>query len=224
MKRLIIALLSALFLLSSCASQNNDLEDSKAAADTTESLPQAIVTTETVTTEKAPELPVLVGLYVELNNDGNYTRLNEWHDEWVKGKDIAVFDVIPSAAESLYSRSYTQLWKQEAEKISPGTLPKPYLNVYYQLNDGTEINVDITSWKEAEGIIADGYIEIYLYDDIHQDGGWYSHLTEGTTDSETVISSVKITAGNSIEEVNSIIITAYIDGSSPASVSLFNGQ
>ncbi len=226
-------LVAAAIILSSCVKPiDSDITD--------ETLPQTdAVTTDAATkaeneeTTNAPEteeaeteapLPCLIGLYDELGAPGTYTRLSEWNDPWIQGKDIAVFDIIPSSEESLTDPSFQNLWKTESDKISPDAYVKPYLLLEYTLTDGTKESFTITGWKEAEEIIAKGHIEIYLYDDIHQDGGWYSHLTEADTNEETVISSVKLTAGKNIASVESIVISAYIEGSSPATVTVTNGK
>ena len=47
---------------------------------------------------------------------------------------------------------------------------------------------------------------------------------ENTTNENTVISSIKITAGKLIDSVKSITLTAYIEGSSGASVLISNGN
>lgn len=181
-------------------------------------------TTVEDTTEPLVTLPCLVGLYDDLENNGTYTRLYDWNEPWVKGRDIAVFDVIPSFESVLSGDDYKTLWNAEAKKLSSDSLPKPYFLLEYTLSDGTERSVDIYSWKEADAVTKEGYIEIYLYDDIHQeDGVWYYHLTENTTDENSVISSIKITAGDSISEVKHIRLTAFIEGSSGAPVDITNG-
>ena len=231
MKKLLVLLFAVSVLLSSCVKPvhkadedsivpESPKEDTEKVTDTEE--PETV--TEPVKTEAAKPLPCLVGLYDELGAPGTYTRLTEWNDPWVQGKDIAVFDIIPSSTETLTDPSFQNLWKTESNKISPYSYVKPYLLLEYTLTDGTKESITITSWKEAEEIITKGYIEVYLYDDIHQDGGFYSHLTEADTNEETVISSVKLTAGENIALVESIVISAFIEGSSPAAVTVRNGK
>lgn len=233
MKKLLVLLAVISLLLSSCIKPiDSDVSD--------ETVPLTdAVTTEEFTKEENEEttnvpeteeaeteapLPCLVGLYDELGAPGTYTRLSEWNEPWIQGKDIAVFDIIPSTEGTLNSPSFQTLWKTESDKISPDAYVKPYLLLEYTLSDGTKESFTITGWKEAEEVVTKGYLEVYLYDDIHQDGGWYSHLTEADTNEETVISSVKLTAGKNISSVESIVISAYIKGSSPATVTVINGK
>lgn len=227
MRRFLIILLVLSILLCSCRKIEQPApETSSDYVSETESISEEIKdTTEAVTTEYTPPLPCLVGLYDDLENNGTYTRLYEWNEPWQSGKDIAVFDVIPSVETELYSKSYKHLWKSEAEKLSDDCPVKPYFVLDYLLNDGSVFSVNISSYSDAEDIIKEGYLEIYLYDDINQeDGQWYYHLTKNTTNENTVISSIKITAGKLIDSVKSITLTAYIEGSSGASVLISNGN
>ena len=54
------------------------------------------------------------------------------------------------------------------------------------------------------------YLEIYLYDDYHQNGGWYSHVTEEEFNENTLLTSIKLTAGLEVEKIISdITLTAF---------------
>ena len=219
-KGLIFLLLFSLILVS-CGSNDKKGEETTFDTDNINIVVTEVTTSPPVT---EPPLPCLIGFYDELTVYGNYTRLSEWHEPWVLGKDIAVFDVIPSSEETLVGANYKKLWTEENNKISPDKLVKPYFLLEYTLKDGTEKSVEIRSYADAETVIAEGYLEVYLYDDIHQDGGWYYHLTENTSNGDSVISSFKLTAGKEIYSVSSIKLTAYIEGSSPAVIEITNGN
>lgn len=228
MKKLsIIAAFLLVAMLFSCRQiekEYQDSTDSTAFSDETTSETDAAGTNENTDTEPEVELPCLIGFYDDLENNGNYTRLTEWNDPWIIGKDIAVFDVIPSNENTLSSNSYKDLWIAESEKISNQQLVKPRFFIEYTMTDGSVNSREINSYKDAEAITDEGLIEVYLYDDVHQDGGWYYHLTEDTVNDDTVISSIKLTAGKDIEKVASILLTAYIEGSSPAVININNGN
>ena len=232
MKKLLLLTLTLSLFLTSCSlfrSQRieapvDDVQTTAADTTFTEETTEAETTQEETTKNEEP-LPCLIGFYDDLQNNGTYTRLTEWHEPWIKGKDIAVFDVIPSTEESLYSASYKRLWKEESAKVKENELVKPSFVLEYTLLDGTTRSVEISSYEDSEMITDEGYLEVYLYDDIHQeDGVWYYHLTKDTTDESTVISSFKLTAGENIESVSSIILKAKIDGSSEAVIEISRPQ
>lgn len=225
----IIAVLLLVTMLFGCRQIENEYENIPEITETeaiskeaTDTYPEE--TTESSTTELEEELPCLIGFYDDLENNGTYTRLTKWNEPWVSGKDIAVFDVIPTYAEELFSTSYVKLWTTSAKENCPDINVKPYFLLEYKLMDGKVITVDINDYEDAQNVTDEGYLEIYLYDDIHQDGGWYYHLTKETTDDNTVISSIKLTAGKNIEKVSFIRLTACFDGSAPAVIDIENGN
>lgn len=191
------------------AEASADSEETEATAD-----PEA---TENVQTEQGGELPeekAPVGLYDELGEAGTYTLMERLVSPWNAGEDIVVFDLIPSNHTTISeSASYKELWAHQAAALGEEGTVKPYVILEYTLTDGSTVSREIRSYAEAEAEVEAAYIEVYLYDDVHQpDGTWYSHLTEYTTNGDTVISSVKLTAGDKIDSVSQISLTACLDG------------
>ena len=187
-----------------------ELTEASADSETAES-------TENVQTEQGGELPeekAPVGLYDELGEAGTYTLMESLVSTWNAGEDIVVFDLIPSNHTTISgSASYKELWAHQAAVLGEEGTVKPYVVLEYTLSDGSTVSREIRSYAEAEEEVAAGYIEVYLYDDVHQpDGTWYSHLTEYTTNNDTVISSVKLTAGAKIDSVSEVSLTACLDG------------
>ena len=222
MKRFISVLLVIFtLLLCSCRPSVSDAEATVKEDDIaiSESNNAADESEEALDSEEA--LPCFIGFYDDLENNGVYTRLTQWSVPWIVKEDIAVFDVIPSNADVLYGRSYKDLWVEESNKVSDSGLVMPYFALTYTLVDGSEKTAYISSYTDAEAITDEGYIEIYLYDDIHQEeDAWYYHLTDVTTKENSVISSIKITAGSNINDVNSIKLTAYVEGSESATINV----
>lgn len=185
--------------------------------------------TENVQTEQGGELSegkAPVGLYDELGEAGTYTLMESLVSPWNAGEDIVVFDLIPSNHTTISgSASYKELWKHQAAVLGEEGTVKPYVILEYTLSDGSTVSREIRSYAEAEAEVEAAYIEVYLYDDVHQpDGTWYSHLTEYTTNGDTVISSVKLTAGAKIDSVSEISLTACLDGKRGSKCVLVRGE
>ncbi len=226
-----LCLVTALLLLSSCGlrpadkyeSHGDKTETTATPTESTTASPAVPADTETdapETTAMATEHPV--GIYFDMERNGNYTRLTEWRAPWYAGKDIAVFDIIPSDDELLVGYPYKELWLEEAEKSWGAATVRHRFELSYTLRDGTEKTLSVSSPTEAEAVGAEGYVEVYIYDDIHQDGDvWYSHLTEADLTESTVFSSIKLTAGANIAEVEKIVLHAYsATSTTPSSVEL----
>lgn len=65
--------------------------------------------------------------------------------------------------------------------------------------------------KPSDALSFFDYLEIYLYDDIHQTpGAWYTHLEDKDMLESTIISSIKLTSGSKISEVGDITLTAFL--------------
>lgn len=213
--------------LTEAAADPEATEATEASADSEKT--EAAEKTENVQTEQGGELPeekAPVGLYDELGEAGTYTLMESLVSPWNAGEDIVVFDLIPSNHTTISgSASYKELWKHQAAVLGEEGTVKPYVILEYTLTDGSTVSREIRSYAEAEAEVEAAYIEVYLYDDVHQpDGTWYSHLTEYTTNGDTVISSVKLTAGAKIDSVSQISLTACLDGKRGSKCVLVRGE
>ena len=51
---------------------------------------------------------------------------------------------------------------------------------------------------------------VYLYDDIHQTGSWYSHIEDNAMNEDTILTTIKITTSTKINNVTSdIYLTVF---------------
>jgi len=56
------------------------------------------------------------------------------------------------------------------------------------------------------------YMEFYMYDDYHQTPGvWYSHVEQSAYNSDTILTSIKFTAGQEYDKIDGkVTLTAFI--------------
>ena len=127
---------------------------------------------------------------------------------WKKGKDIGSFEVITSDEQlldgSFFGDIFGAAWKQfpDADSCKIG------YTLRYTLDDGTEIRYSMLSPKHIEHT---EFIEVWLYDDYHREPHqFYSHLKDSQMKSNTLITSIKLTAGSQIARVTDIWLTAYV--------------
>ena len=127
---------------------------------------------------------------------------------WKKGKDIGSFEVIASDESllegSFFGDIFGAAWKAfpEADRCKIG------YTLRYTLDDGTEIRYSMLAPKHIEHT---EFIEVWLYDDYHREPHqFYSHLKDSQMKSDTLITSIKLTAGKQISRVTDIWLTAFV--------------
>lgn len=147
--------------------------------------------------------PIIVGLYKYYRRGKDRELITEYINNWAYHQDISSFEVL-----------YTN------EETTNSNLLQDNFNEYFNTHENTnnyrigfiisfmttnnEINKTIISPKDTEEFF--DYLEIYLYDDYHiQKGVWYSHTTEEEFNEETLLTSIKLTAGKNIDEITSDI-------------------
>lgn len=157
----------------------------------------------------APELPGLSFFLDDLSK--NFQRLQSYTSDWIPGKDIGCFGVLPEGIEG--ERSYAGFWNRALEQY-------PQLSGYrlgYRLDfsvtqagQTTPCTIRIFTPKDTVGDF-NRYLEIYLYDDVHQiPGQFYSHLLESQYNSETLITSIKLTAADSVFSLSPITLSVFL--------------
>lgn len=128
--------------------------------------------------------------------------------KWKKGKDIGSFEVIASDEAlldgSFFGDIFGAAWKQfpDADACKIGYALR------YTLDDGTEIRYSMLAPKHIEHT---EFIEVWLYDDYHREPHqFYSHLKDSQMKKDTLITSIKLTAGKEIDRVTDIWLEAFI--------------
>jgi len=156
-----------------------------------------------VTPSYQDENPVIVSLYVD-NASGGLDKIgSEMHETWVSKRDIVVFGAVLTNEESLESDYFQNTWKKYAEKYKDNNY-KVGWQVSFSLKDGTKIDQMIYKPSDVEDFY--DYLELYLYDSANKPiGVWYSHLLDEEMTDETIMTSLKLTAGSKYEEITSPI-------------------
>lgn len=144
--------------------------------------------------------------------DKNYSPRVRFGDSytgpWKKGKDIGSFEAIPSEAAELPGAFFGDIFGAAWTAFPDANSCKIGYTLRYTLDDGSEIKYTMLSPKHIEHT---EYIECWLYDDYHREPHkFYSHLKPGSMKDETLITSIKLTAGRQIGHVTDIWLTAFI--------------
>ncbi len=127
---------------------------------------------------------------------------------WKKGKDIGSFEVIASDEALLDGSFFGDIFGAAWKRYPDADACKIGYTLRYTLDDGTEIRYTMLSPKYIEHT---EFIEVWLYDDYHRKPHqFYSHLKNSQMKKDTLITSIKLTAGKQIDRVTDLWLTAFI--------------
>lgn len=178
---------------------------------TTEATTQPVDTTVEPTMHHVPQIsPDTVGLYIPAENGTRArTLLTEFSAKRKAKTDIDCFEVMASQDARLEGSSFASIWNTAWDGHENTENAKIGFVISFAVSGGETVTETILKPSDSVGFY--DYLEVYLYDDIHQTPGvWYSHLEDRDMDGNTVISSIKLTSGSKIAEVGDITLTAFI--------------
>ena len=139
-------------------------------------------------------------------------RKTEFSAPWVRGTDISSFEVFATDVDSFnfqtayFDDAFLGYWDtfEGKENCRIG------YTVDFELKNGEHIHKTLR--KAGDELEYRDYLENYLYDDVHQvKGAWYSHLLPEEMKDDTLMTSIKFTPGEKIDEVgDTITATAFV--------------
>lgn len=153
--------------------------------------------------------PDVIGMYINRQLLGA-----EYKTAWVTGKDIGIFYIYPTRREVLdpmpFKDQFLTYWN-----LFPNS--KEYKIAYdlsFTLKSSEVVNLVIRAPKDCPkdpNAYFYPFIEVYVYDNLNRiPGPTFYHLEESSTHPETIMTSIKLTAGTRSSEVVSVKLTAYI--------------
>ena len=151
--------------------------------------------------------PITVGLYKVNKSQNKRELITTYTNKWVYHKDIDCFEVYYTKEEEIPNTNQIKMIQKYLDKYENIDNYRIGYNIKFMINDKL-INKTILRPKDTEDFY--DYLEAYLYDDYHRNGSWYSHTTEKDYNDNTLLTSIKLTAGKKIEEItSSITLTAF---------------
>lgn len=189
----IILIIFIITLFSGC---NNTHTNKSKIIDTTQKN-----STSNKTEQKNNEPVVPLGLYIYTDNKRNLIKT--YSPTWKIHKDLCSLELYYSNENELENLDQKELWKKYYDlHIDDLNNQKIGFEIEFNTLDGY-VKKQILSPKDTESHFSN-YILAYLYDDINN-SGYYSHLTEEDINNNTIISSIKLTAGTYYENITSDI-------------------
>ena len=144
---------------------------------------------------------VPISIYGNGENDTLKNMTEDFHTKWIKKKDITVFSVLTTKKDVISDHDYFQnIWEKYASDYESVKYQLGY-EISFKLTDKTTIHKTILSPKDVDEFY--DYLEIYLYDSAQEPiGKWYSHLLESQMKEDTLMTSIKLTAGSKMDMID----------------------
>ena len=199
MKKIVI-ILCTILLITGC--QNNQEQKEEIMNENT-------TKEKTIEEQYVDNNPIKVGIYMYTNSYTNRKQLTEYSTSWNLNVDLCSLEIFYTNEPEIPGSNFKTLWntyKNNYENIDNYRIG--YQITFETKNQGT-IDKYILSPKDTNDIYK--YLQIYLYDDIHQeDGAWYSHITEEEYTNNNILTSIKLTGSTITDEITSdITLTAF---------------
>lgn len=148
--------------------------------------------------------PIELSFYMYYGQNTNRKRLETYQTSFITGQDLCSLEIYYTKDEILNINSQKNLWNQYYQNYPNIDNYKIGYKISFTNINNENISKYILSPKDTETVF--NYIQLYLYDDIHvQDGVWYSHVLEEEYNSNTILTSIKLTGGDKASEVVSDI-------------------
>ena len=157
--------------------------------------------------------PNVIGLYVKDKEKG-VRRLVEdtFVSVWQEQQDIECFEVFAAREAEISLGRYQSVWPMYWGVFPNAAAYKVGYSLELYFTDGIVQSCLIKGPADTKFFW--DFVEIYLYDDVHQkEGVRYSHLTEEDMEEDTLCTSIKLTPGSEIHQVASMKLTAFTYGS-----------
>lgn len=151
------------------------------------------------------ENPIQLALYS--NQNGIRTLVTSYDSSMTQYQDIASFEVYYTKEPTLINGSQKNVWSNYYQNYTDIDQYKIGYHITFE-TEGQKIDQTILGPHDVESFF--DYIQVYLYDDIHQESSWYDHITQEEVTEETKFTSIKLTASTQIATITSpITLTVF---------------
>lgn len=197
MKKILIIML---MLVGGCSKTEKILENQEVQIPIVDEIPKYI-----------DENPVKISLYVDNAAGGLDIATNEFRDTWRLKRDIVILSSLFSEEEVISSDYFQNIWTNAAKKYDNYFQYKTEWLISFKLKDGTLIE-QVVKHPDDVCYFYD-YLEVYMYDSVNPPiGTWYSHLTSKDMNENTIMTTMKLTAGSNYEQIDgpiSVMVYTY---------------
>ncbi|MDD6233870.1 MAG: hypothetical protein PUB17_01690 [Lachnospiraceae bacterium] len=149
-----------------------------------------------------------MNLYKRNKETGVFDIKHSYSAPWIWYSDIGGFYSFATDEKSFPYDGFKSAFNNWWNSYPDAEVTKIGYEVKVTLKTGDELICTVKKPSDTQSIFT--YVELYLYDDVHQpDGAWYSHLLDDQVTDDTLMTSIKVTTGEKIDEVQSIYLTVF---------------
>lgn len=219
---LVVLIILIVVLIVSCGKKKEKPAETEVPTET------VTVPEETTTPEEETTIPQIknekpVALYTMDYGDMVCRKVTGISREWSEYEDLESFGAFATSEElfefSSETEAHNEIWNSITTEntykigyelsfdvggthkvitiLKPGDIennPDLYNGDYPEDGDYSEIT---------------GYLGVWVYDDMHQDGGGYIHITQEEVTEETLLTSIKLRPTPQSEEIDNLILKAF---------------
>jgi len=176
----------------------------QATSSTNENEAQSNLATDDNSTNKMNK----IGLYIHGQDLGTHNLITEYVSSWEKGKDIECFEAFTTNEKTVSGNGFKNTWEPYWYQFADAASCKIGYCLTFTLNSSEVLTKTIKAPTDTAQYF--DYIELYIYDDVHQTQGvWYTHLSPSDIKDNTFMTSIKLTAGSKISDVKDIKLSAF---------------
>lgn len=215
---LLLLIILIIVILVSCAGKKKSKpEPESMPVQTTE---EAEPTTEDISSI-INEKPV--NLYTMNYGDMTCYKVTTFSKEWSPYEDLEAFGAFVSTADSFEFNTETEAHDETWNSVQTSTAYKIGYELSFDVNGehkvitilkpgDIETNPDLYNgdYPEDEDYSnITGYLGAWVYDDLHQDGGPYTHITQAEVNDDTLLTSIKLRPTPQSEEISNLVLRAF---------------
>ncbi|MCQ2530397.1 MAG: hypothetical protein MJ086_03995 [Lachnospiraceae bacterium] len=188
-----------------------------------------VVPTEITETEPETQAPKAilnekpVSLYTMDYGDMTCNKVTGISREWSEYEDLESFGAFATSEEFFEFSSETEAHNEIWNSISTEAEYKIGYELSFDVNGESKVitilkpgdienNPDLYNGDYPEdGDYSEitGYLGVWVYDDMHQDGGFYIHITQAEVTEETLLTSIKLRPTPQSGDVENLVLKAF---------------
>lgn len=218
---LVVLIILVIVLLLSCNKKKPENIPETQTTQTSSSEQEPESTTEKTAASIPNDKPV--HLYIMDYNTMTCNRVSEFASAWTPSEDLESFGAFCSPDESFPFTTETDAHNETWNRVNTATKYKIGYELSFDVGgqhkiitilepDDIETNPDLYMGDYPEDGDYDGitgYMGVWVYDDMHQDGSFYTHITQDEVNDDTLLTSIKLRPTPQSDEISNLVLKAF---------------